>query len=185
MKHDRSRKVGPALGLGLMLLLLGCGAEIAVEEEDVQTSFTLLTISGGEFTMDGTWLETCNNNGPNSEVGELTFSGLSGSSKKFTWTGFNNCTGITPVLTSQDSFEIDVSGTKAAGWFGAPPAGLASTMTVSTFRIIAGGVVGDSQIGVVDDTVSPPRAYFGDGDAATDAEGYPIQLEVFPTTRVQ
>jgi hypothetical protein len=187
MKHMRNFQLLVWLSLVVFAAgLAGCGADIKVEEDDTTTTFTLLTASGDAYAMDGTWVEPCINIGgsTDSELSELTFSGLTGNQKKYRWVGFNNCTGIAPVLIQEDNFALEESGTASKGWDGAPPAGLAATVTVRTFIVIENGMT-QGQMGIVDNAVSPPRAYFGDESTGVDASGYPNLLGPFPNTRTQ
>ena len=159
-----------------------CGSEVTVDEEDVETTFTLRTIGGEAFAMGGTWIESCDNNGPDSTMGELTFNGFSGNSRRYLWSGFNNCTGIAPTLQYDDNFALQVTGTAGKSWDGATPAGLPATVTVTTFLVLQNGMA-EGQMGFVNDTVSPPQAYFGSEPSGFDGSGYPNLLGILPNTR--
>jgi hypothetical protein len=177
----KNRCVVGLITLVAPFVMLACGSDVTVEEDDVTPGDPLagqlvwMGVSGEPNGVNGAWLAICEPNGLDSEQETITVSGDTIFSTYVDYSGNTVCSGVgTPGSTQ--TIAITLYGTKTGGWAGTPPAGLASTLTVSRWEFAIGGSPVGKRVSVVDDRASPRVFYMGNG-GAVDGEGFPTDLD--------
>ncbi len=169
------------IGLAAPFLMMGCGSDITVEEDDVTALNPLagqlvwMGVSGVPNGINGEWLGTCEDVNPNSEIETIIVNGPTILSTYALYTGNVVCSGPDTPGSSQ-TITITLYGTKTGGWAVSPPAGLAATPTVSRWEFAVGGTPVGKRVSVVDDRTSPRVFYMGAG-GAVDGGGFPTELD--------
>ena len=167
------------IGLAAAFVLMACGSDVTVEEDDVSQEevdplagqLVWLGVSGELNGMNGAWLGICENNAPNSERETVIFSGNIVVSAYQQYTGNTVCSGA-GTAGATNSFVITNIGTKTATWGTAPPAGLASTYPVSDWEFYISGSP-QQRIALVDDRSTPRVLYTGNSTTVILDENRP------------
>lgn len=179
-----------ALVLCALALLGLAGCE---EDDDSDTStesgLMVVTISGGEVSPEGTWLEACNaGGGTDGRQDGQTFDGYEVIGFESVWVGDATCMGDPTETTEQYYVEIEPQDVGTATWAGGTPPDADYPAEVNVSQMDFTGVddpEGDqgSDILVIDDEAEPMLLYTSQANA--DLGTYPTELDPAAGTFVE